>query len=296
MKRIYCAILCVVLLISFLSSCKKECNHDWVDADCENPKFCENCGKEKGEPLGHNWIDATCTTPKHCDICSLQEGDALEHSVEIWNRTSMEMVAFDSYATYIGKCTFCDTEIEKKEKLTTLYENGQFILTPEEFFDRFDMQLLNYSFGRLYAKETIINDLYYIEIYECEGELFDYNKENSHKIGGFYLGIDENAEQKVSYKYKDDAKFCSILGYMSYDNIYTTAPNAYALSEKEYENLTDIISALIATCDPLGYEEDKIENVVNNVLRKGFGYLNSITYVSDIGEGYWSCGFGATLG
>lgn len=54
--------------------------HSWTDADCENPKTCANCGKTEGEALGHNWTDADCENPKTCAACGLTEGEALGHT------------------------------------------------------------------------------------------------------------------------------------------------------------------------------------------------------------------------
>ena len=32
-----------------------DCDHEWLDATCEEPKTCENCGETKGKPLGHDY-------------------------------------------------------------------------------------------------------------------------------------------------------------------------------------------------------------------------------------------------
>lgn len=62
---------------SFLAS--KDCDHEWVDADCSNPKTCEECGKTRGKALGHDWVDATCSDPKTCKNCGKTKGKALGH-------------------------------------------------------------------------------------------------------------------------------------------------------------------------------------------------------------------------
>ncbi len=53
--------------------------HVWLAATCENPKTCETCGKTEGEALGHSWMDADCETAKTCASCKLTEGEALGH-------------------------------------------------------------------------------------------------------------------------------------------------------------------------------------------------------------------------
>ena len=54
-----------------------ECEHVWVDADCDTPKTCSVCGVTEGEALGHSYvediIDATCTATGtatyECSVC-----------------------------------------------------------------------------------------------------------------------------------------------------------------------------------------------------------------------------------
>lgn len=108
MKRnLYILALVLVLVLSLaLTGCSKPCEHEWEDANCEDPKTCElcdetegaplghtwkaatcnaaktceTCGKVDGEPLGHTWVDATCEDPKTCSACKTEEGEALGHT------------------------------------------------------------------------------------------------------------------------------------------------------------------------------------------------------------------------
>ena len=54
--------------------------HDWKNADCNNPKTCRKCGTTEGVALGHSWANADCDTPKTCNACGTTEGVALGHS------------------------------------------------------------------------------------------------------------------------------------------------------------------------------------------------------------------------
>ena len=69
--------------------------HNWVDATCDEPRTCANCGEASGEALGHDWSEATCTEPKTCSVCGETEGDALGHS---WN---------DATCTEPNTCSVC---------------------------------------------------------------------------------------------------------------------------------------------------------------------------------------------
>ena len=53
--------------------------HDWIEADCTEPRTCWNCGETEGEPLGHDWEEATCTEPRTCWNCGETEGRELGH-------------------------------------------------------------------------------------------------------------------------------------------------------------------------------------------------------------------------
>ena len=55
--------------------------HDWIEASCEEPKTCADCGDTDGVALLHTWKEANCLHPMTCEKCSEIEGDALGH---IW--------------------------------------------------------------------------------------------------------------------------------------------------------------------------------------------------------------------
>lgn len=55
------------------------CSHDWVEADCYNPKTCPLCGRTEGQSPGHRWQSATCLAPQTCGLCGLTQGDRVDH-------------------------------------------------------------------------------------------------------------------------------------------------------------------------------------------------------------------------
>lgn len=76
MKKMHIAIvvLCCALL---LVGCR--CEHEWIEANCEQSKTCSLCGETEGAPLGHVWMAATCELPQTCQTCGATEGEALGH-------------------------------------------------------------------------------------------------------------------------------------------------------------------------------------------------------------------------
>jgi len=83
----------VVFCVLGLSSCDKECDHEWSEwtttknSTCTEKgikeRTCSECEeKETSEidALGHDWNEATCSAPKTCKNCSATEGEKLSHS------------------------------------------------------------------------------------------------------------------------------------------------------------------------------------------------------------------------
>ena len=116
-------------------------SHEWVDASCTAPKTCSKCGKTEGEPLGHQWKEATCMEAKNCTLCGLTEGEKLEHTFgeeEIRNPNYVE-----GTATYVRTCTHCAEQSETEKEITQFVDQGVFLMTPEEFSDRFTQALMD---------------------------------------------------------------------------------------------------------------------------------------------------------
>ena len=54
--------------------------HDWLDANCTQPKRCSRGDAIEGEPLGHIGGAATCTAQAVCTRCQQPYGDPLGHT------------------------------------------------------------------------------------------------------------------------------------------------------------------------------------------------------------------------
>ena len=95
--------------------------HDWIPANCTNPKTCSVCGATEGTTADHIWIDATCQAPKTCSICHITDGDVNPN-----NHTSLEVV--EGYApdcdetglTDGEKCTACGVTTIPQEVIPAL--------------------------------------------------------------------------------------------------------------------------------------------------------------------------------
>ena len=76
MKKAVYVLFTIFILLS-LSACM--CAHEWVDANCVNPRTCTKCSITEGEPLGHTLLDADCTHARLCAECGLEEGSPIGH-------------------------------------------------------------------------------------------------------------------------------------------------------------------------------------------------------------------------
>lgn len=76
MKKLLMITLALAMLLA-LAGCA--CEHEWLEADCVNPKTCAQCQETEGAPLGHSWSAATCVDPKICENCGATEGEAKGH-------------------------------------------------------------------------------------------------------------------------------------------------------------------------------------------------------------------------
>lgn len=78
MKKKISIITMVLVIALVLSGCGHE--HSWVEANCNTPRTCSECGETEGTAVGHKWVEATCAAPKTCSVCGATEGEALAHT------------------------------------------------------------------------------------------------------------------------------------------------------------------------------------------------------------------------
>lgn len=99
MKKIIAVLLVVCVLFTF-SACG-ECEHDWVDATCEEDEYCSICGQVGDWATGHDWVEATCEESAYCSVCGATDGEPLGHD---W---------VDATCTEAEYCEVCGEKGEK---------------------------------------------------------------------------------------------------------------------------------------------------------------------------------------
>ena len=125
---VFSLLICVLLSGCCLS-------HEWQAASCAAPKTCVKCQKTAGEPLEHTWMDATCDAAKTCKVCGTTEGEPLGHTPGEWEQISLDPITLERER--VKHCTVCEELVEEEtEILTTLHEDGKFLLTLRQFHER----------------------------------------------------------------------------------------------------------------------------------------------------------------
>ena len=72
-------LLAALLVLACILIPVLRCHHVWMEATCQAPQTCENCGKTRGEPVAHSCTEATCVHPPICRYCIEAQGEPLEH-------------------------------------------------------------------------------------------------------------------------------------------------------------------------------------------------------------------------
>lgn len=135
MKKKTIALLLTLAVLCSLTACGHE--HTWVEADCEHPRTCPECGETEGEPLGHDWTEADCTHPKTCTRCGKTDGEALGHLPGDWRKDHIDVV----HASRREKlsCTRCGEKIDVRTvPMESLVEGDHFLFSGNQFMQRLD--------------------------------------------------------------------------------------------------------------------------------------------------------------
>lgn len=177
MKKSLCLIMSGLILLT-ATGCAHQ--HKFSEATCTEPEICEECGEERGEPLGHIFADATCTEPQTCKECGKTQGEALGHEVTF------------------GKCGKCG-EAVGKEDLSRIISLTIYSKNRDSASDYYDAGLYDtcYSYVMSLQKEySEANDIakQYPEMSKLSGLLkqvatMEFDKSDGSQLGDiFFMG------------------------------------------------------------------------------------------------------------
>lgn len=158
MKKRFILILAFAIAVLLCGCCL---SHEWVEASCTAPKTCSKCGETEGEPVEHQWQEATCTAPSTCARCGETQGNKLPHKFGKEELQNPNYV--DATATFVKTCEQCGEQTQTEKEITQFVDQGVFLMTPEEFSDRFTQALMDmpylqdYEFSKYF--ENVPTDL-----------------------------------------------------------------------------------------------------------------------------------------
>jgi hypothetical protein len=138
MKKTFLILLSLIMILLLSGCCL---SHEWVDASCTAPKTCSKCGETEGEPVEHQWLEATCTAPSTCAGCGETQGNKLPHKFGKEELQNPNYV--DATATFVKTCEQCGEQSKVEKEITQFVDQGVFLMTPEEFSDRFTQALMD---------------------------------------------------------------------------------------------------------------------------------------------------------
>ena len=266
MKKVFLIILSLSILLLFSGCCL---SHEWVEASCTAPKTCSKCEKTEGEPLGHQWKEATCAEAKHCTLCGLTEGENLEHT--FGKEEILDPNYVEATATFVKTCTKCGEKIEQEGNLEHLADGKVFLMTPEEFSDRFTNMLMD-------MQHLVGNDQYLsfiddgstsrtLKMYMCR------RVNGNITIPGEFGMFDSNGDPLMPEQYAEAGSFHSVRGTVKGDKQVYLA--MLALWKTVFPNLTDkgaqrcVISLETVSTPSERYSFLPFEDCLFEIVQKG---------------------------
>lgn len=82
MRKAILIILSLIVMLFVFNSC--ECQHEWKEATCTEPKTCSSCGKTEGETIEHTYTTGKCTDKQYCTVCNAEK-EGFEHT---WSKAN----------------------------------------------------------------------------------------------------------------------------------------------------------------------------------------------------------------
>ena len=150
---------------TYTAQYSSETNHDWVDADCENDGYCNNCGAVGDAATGHTpGAAATCTTAQTCTVCgevlaeknmnahvasstiSVDNKDGKTHTVK-WPCCGTVVNATEAHSYTNGVCA-CTAE---QSVGITYHSNGGSMYVNDEYYGEDVFYTFTYTWGKSVA-------------------------------------------------------------------------------------------------------------------------------------------------
>ncbi len=138
-------------------STEAECEHDWVEATCQEAKHCSKCGETEGKPLDHVWAEATFAAPKTCTLCGETEG---ERTQSYFEEHGVDVPDAPVSCTVDGLIYNLDNPEEYQKVIDAVWEQTDYYTEPAEE-DGYQLVHLDLAVG-MYLYYDWDQDVYYL--------------------------------------------------------------------------------------------------------------------------------------
>lgn len=260
-----------------------ECEHEWVDATCKEPKHCSKCGKTEGTALDHVWAEATFAAPKTCTLCGETEGEREqsyfeEHGVEVpdapvsctvdvlnHNGDNPEEYQMATDGTWEQIDCYTEPAEDDGYQLVCLElcvtSLNHYYATQDIYYDcsRNEMYLFDWYTGRMFPSHDLSknSDVFdYNTTLEIDGLSYDvsYTKEMQWEFGDFTYADNGDATKPAKC-------YCTITVKvpMGYDGLVFAAVPVGEYREMNTETFSGVEESIYAPLDES--DEDYLEGI-----------------------------------
>ena len=264
-------------------STEAECEHEWVDATCQEAKHCSKCGKTEGTPLDHEWVEATFAAPKTCTLCGETEGEREqsyfeEHGVEVpdapvsctvdalnYNGDNPEEYQMATDGTWEQIDCYAEPAEDDGYQLVCLElcvtSLNHYYATQDIYYDcsRNFMNIFDWYTGRMFPSHDLSENsgaFDYSTTLEIDGLSYDvsYTKEMQWEFGDFTYADNGDATKPVKCYYTITFKVP-----IGYDGLVFAAIPEGEYTELNTETFNGVEEAIYAPLDES--DEDYVEGI-----------------------------------
>lgn len=264
-------------------STEAECEHEWVDATCQEPKHCSKCRETEGTPLDHVWAEATFAAPKTCTLCGETEGERKqsyfeEHGVEVpdapvdctvdvlnHNGDNPEEYQMATDGTWEQIDCYSEPAEDDGYQLVRLElcvtSLNHYYATQDIYYDCSvnNMHIFDWYTGRMFPSHDLSGNseaFDYSATLEIDGVSYDvsYAKEAKWEFGDFIYADNGDATKPVKCYYTITFKVP-----MGYDGLVFAAIPEGEYTELNTETFNGVEEAIYAPLDET--DEDYVEGI-----------------------------------
>ena len=155
--RLFAALPAAIVLMMTLSGC--DCQHQWQEANCVDPKICTICYQTQGKPNDdHRWKEATTDAPETCSVCGLTRGEIIDTDERFHTEDCQSLFGKWTTTYELGGEIYGLDQLNMTIRLTMVFSNdgtltiSRALSDPDAFRDSYSQYLAQMMYDR-YAQQ-----------------------------------------------------------------------------------------------------------------------------------------------